>query len=93
MDKNTYSSLSSFIFKSKEEIETKLENMCAVYAEYDGVFSPYLFEEKFPYLQEFFNYLEDWREKTGRVLIEDNVLEEGYKLIINDMNRTLKKVN
>jgi hypothetical protein len=50
------------------------------------VFSPLLFifdsrtlSEKFPYLQDFFTSINNWRAQTGRVTIDDNVLNESTK--------------
>lgn len=47
--------------------------------EYNGIFDSRTLSTKFPYLQDFFTSLDDWRAQTGRVTIDDNVLNESTK--------------
>ena len=47
--------------------------------EYNGIFDSRTLSENFPYLQDFFTSIDDWRAQTGRVTIDDNVLNESTK--------------
>ncbi len=61
-------------FKSREEIYRILKSLCPVVTEYDGIFNPNIFYERFPYLQPFFTSIDTWRAETGRVTIDQKVL-------------------
>ena len=47
--------------------------------EYNGIFDSRTLSTKFPYLQDFFTSLDDWRAQTSRVTTDDNVLNESTK--------------
>lgn len=47
--------------------------------EYNGIFDSRTLSTKFPYLQDFFTNIDDWRTQTCRVTIDDNVLNESTK--------------
>ena len=56
-----------------------LKRLGAFVEEYNGIFDSRTLSTKFPYLQDFFTSLDDWRAQTGRVTIDDNVLNESTK--------------
>jgi len=84
MKDDSYKKISKLSFKSKDEINMALELLGVFVEEYDGIFDSRILSKKFPYLQDFFSGIDDWRAQTGRVTIDDNVLNESAK-------RTLSK--
>ena len=77
MEKNAYEVFNELTFKDLKGIENSLVQLSALHVGYNGTINPEIFNEKFEYLQIFFSYLNEWREKTGRVLIEENIINEG----------------
>ena len=84
MKDESYKKISKLSFKSRKEINMALQLLCVFVQEYNGIFDSRTLSEKFPYLQDFFTNIDDWRAQTGRVTIDDNVLNESAK-------RTLSK--
>jgi len=84
MKDESYKKISKLSFKSREEINMALQLLSVFVQEYNGIFDSRTLSEKFPYLQDFFTNIDDWRAQTGRVTIDDNVLNESAK-------RTLSK--
>lgn len=67
------------VFNKKKDINYNLYLFDAAYMEYFGDFKPEFLVNKFPYLEEFFNRLYKWREETGRVTIDADVLVRSRK--------------
>lgn len=84
MKDESYKKISKLSFKSREEIDMALQLLSVFVQEYNGIFDSRTLSEKFPYLQDFFTNIDDWRAQTGKVTIDDNVLNESAK-------RTLSK--
>lgn len=79
MKEESYEKISKLSFKSKDEINMALQLLGIFVQEYNGIFDSRALSEKFPYLQDFFTSIDDWRAQTGRVTIDDNVLNESTK--------------
>ena len=84
MDHMTYDLFSKLTFNSKEQIESTLDNLSAISVEYDGVFDSEIFMDKFPYITHFFKLIDEWRIRTDRVTIDDDVLLDAYYETINN---------
>ncbi len=81
--KNNLEKLKRRKFKSREEIEKALTTLCTYYAEhFDISFDAASLVQRFPYLSEFFSSLDEWRAKTRRVTLDDNVIDEGVKKVL-----------
>lgn len=79
MKKDDHKSFSELSFKSKEEIERALQSLSVIFKEYNGIFDSRALSQRFPYLQDFFDSLDEWRAQTERVTIDKNVLEKKLK--------------
>lgn len=79
MNNDSYKKISELSFKSRNEINMALQLLSVFSKEYNGIFDSTILTEKFPYLQDFFSDLDNWRAQTGRVTIDDNVLNESTK--------------
>lgn len=77
MKEESYKIISKLSFKSKDEINMALQLLSVFVQEYNGIFDSRTLSEKFPYLQDFFTSIDDWRAQTGRVTIDDNILNES----------------
>lgn len=77
MKNEFYKIISKQSFKNEEEIKGALQVLSVFSQEYDGIFDSRTLIKKFPYLQDFFTGLDNWRAQTGRVTIDDNVLTES----------------
>jgi len=84
MENNAYQTFSKLSFRSKDEINKALEALSIMYVEYYGFFDSNVFKERFPYLEDFFASIDEWRAETGRVTIDSDVLQKSYE-------KTLKK--
>lgn len=91
MDNESFQTFSKFSFKSEKEIESTLNALSIFYSKYNGIFDSRTLSEKFPYLQEFFNSLDEWRAKTGRVTLDDDILADGIKKALDNGKSKLKK--
>lgn len=79
MKNEAYQKISKLSFKSEEEIKEALQILSIFSQKYNGIFDSTTLTEKFPYLQDFFINLDNWRAQTGRVTIDNNVLNESTK--------------
>ena len=72
----------------KNKMEAVLKAYSYICESYFGIFDSKRLIQSFPYLQDFFLYLDKWRAKTGRVTVDDDVLENGMRkvLVINKNN-------
>ena len=75
--------LSTLTFTNKKEIEEQLDTYASVREEYNGIFDSTIFYSEFPYLEDFFSYLDIWRESTGRVTLDNDVLKKSMRSIKN----------
>lgn len=91
MKNEAYQSFSELSFESEAEIEGALKALSVIHKEYDGVFDSSIFTQKFPYLQEFFGYLDEWRSEKGRVTVDNDILNNGIKKTLSIGRRTIKK--
>lgn len=80
---DAYEAFSQLSFKSKDEIVKALNFFSVISEEYNGIFNAQTLIQTFPYLQEFFASLDEWRAENARVTIDNSVLEKG-------MRRTLR---
>ena len=82
MDSDSLQTFSKFSFKSYDEIKRTLDVLSAFNTEYNGIFDSRTLSERFPYLQEFFDRLDEWRAETGRVTLDENILADGIKRVL-----------
>ena len=75
--------LANISFLSQNSIEEFLNRLGIVYQEYDGVFNMDAVIRKFPYLADFFDSLNCWRNKTGRVSLDKEIIEESLQIVLN----------
>ena len=83
MESIAYQYFQKYSFGDKREISNTLKALSVVFASYDGIFNSNIFYEKFPYLKAFFDSLDEWRAETGRVTIDDDILESSAKKVLN----------
>lgn len=67
---------------NKQELIELLNKTCEYWTEYDGILKVDDLIKRYPYLKNFFNYLDKWREKTGLVTVNKEVLESGFQKIV-----------
>lgn len=79
MDNESLQTFSKLSFRSYDEIERALDVLSVFSTKYDGIFDSRTLSQKFPYLQVFFDSLDEWRAETGRVIIDDDILESSVK--------------
>jgi len=91
MDNDSLQTFSKFSFKSYDEIKRTLDVLSIFNAEYNGIFDSRTLSQKFPYLQDFFDSLDEWRAKTGRVTIDDDILESSAKKVLNISKQGTKR--
>ncbi len=83
MKSNAYQHFSKLSFKNKKEMNKALEHFCVIFIEYDGIFNSNIFKKKFPYLEDFFTSIDEWRTERKRVTIDDNILQREYAKVLN----------
>lgn len=89
MKKDLFKSLyNSNSFSNKEDVEKTLNELSEVYKEYDGIFDYSIMVNRFPYLQSFFSILDKWREQTGRVILDNDVLEHASRAVFKNTKNT-----
>lgn len=81
---------SNLSFDDRNKIKEALQSHSVVCESYFGIFDSRTLIQLFPYLQDFFNYLDEWRAKTGRITIDDDVLEKGRKRILSINKKVLR---
>ena len=87
MENNAYQVFSKLSFRNVDEIKRALEALCVMYVEYYGVFDSKIFKERFPYLEDFFVTIDQWRAETGRVTMDSEVLQQGYEKALSKSRR------
>ena len=88
MKKGLFERFQALSFKNKEDIEEELRKISEVHEEYDGIFDCNIMLKRFPYLKSFFAALEDWREKTGRVLLDKDILKQSARTVFKKSKAT-----
>lgn len=91
MDSNSLEIFSKVSFKSKNGIKRKLKSLSIFYTEYDGIFDSRILIQRFPYLQEFFNVLDEWRLETGRVTLDNDILQIAIKKTLGSQKCKFRK--
>ena len=71
-------------FESKKQIKKKINSICIVGVNADGVISPDMFT--YPEMQEFFYHLNVWRLYTGRATLDEQIIETSFQEVVNNMN-------
>ncbi len=74
MKSEEFEVFSKLSFDDRNKIKETLLSHSIICESYFGSFDSRTLTQTFPYLQDFFNYLEEWRAETGRVTIDDEVL-------------------
>lgn len=88
MEREVYDAFSKLSFSSKEEIEETLQRLSIISHEYDGVFDSNIFTQAFPYLNPFFECLNESRIVKGMVTVDSDDLNKGFrKILIKDNKR------
>lgn len=90
-DNDSLQTFSKFSFKSYDEIKRALDVLSIFNTEYNGIFDSRTLSQKFPYLQDFFDSLDEWRAETGKVTIDDDILENSAKKILNISKQDIKR--
>lgn len=76
MDASSYEKFNKITFKTLEEVEGALKLSCDIFNKYEGYIDVRTLYEKYPYLQEFFEEMDEWRAEKGRVTVDNSVIEE-----------------
>ena len=90
MDNGSYKKISNISFKSSDELYHTLNLLSIFSKEYDGIFDSRTLIRSFPYLKDFFTNLNKLRVETGRVIIDDNIINESTKKVLCK-RKTLRK--
>lgn len=90
MENKSYKKISNISFKSSDELYKTL-NLLSIFSEkYNGIFDSRTLIRSFPYLKDFFTNLNKLRVETGRVIIDDNIINESTKKVLCK-RKTLRK--
>ena len=81
MKREAYKKLLKLNFKNSYEIEMALEYLTKFYVRYNGILYANVLYDKFPYLKDFFTALDNWREITGMVIVDEVAISEGYSRV------------
>ena len=90
-DKSMLDIVLSMEFKSLDEIDRALKALSDIHYIYEGIFNSKSFVQRFLYLESFFNEIDEWREKTGRVTIDDDILNAAVKRCIDNKESFINK--
>jgi len=91
MKREELESFSKLSFDDRNKIKKTLQSHSVVCEGYFGIFDSRTLIQSFPYLQDFFNYLDEWRAETGRITIDSDVLEKGMKKTLSITKKALDK--
>ncbi len=91
MESIAYQYFQRLSFSNIGEINNVLKALSIVFASYDGIFNSKMFYEKFPYLKEFFDSLDEWRAETGRVTLDDDILENNVQKVLKMTKQDTRK--
>lgn len=83
--------ISKIVFSDSSEIHEVLKSLCVISASYFGSINVRVLIQRFPYLKDFFDYLDEWRAKTGRVTLDKDVLNEALSRTLYGNSQILKK--
>lgn len=90
MENNSYKKISNISFKNSDELYHTLNLLSIFSKKYDGILDSRTLIRSFPYLKEFFTNLKKFRTETGRIIIDNNVIEESTKSVLCK-RKTLRK--
>lgn len=68
---------SKMSFCDEKQITDTLQEYSIIYHKYFGTFDSRTIIEKFPYLQCFFDCIDEWRAETNRVTVDEKVLKKA----------------
>lgn len=83
MEKDSLQKFSELSFSSFEEVKRALNDLSVFAVGYNGIFDVRNLIPGFPYLKDFFNSLDAWRAETGRVTVDEDILESSYKKVLS----------
>lgn len=91
MKANAFQAMLRANLESKDEIIGALKVLNAFYIGYDGLsFDSRTLIKRFPYLETFFDDLDEWRARTGRVTLDDDVLECCTEKVLANIRQKVK---
>lgn len=83
IDEEALDTLEGIEFTSKDNIYKNLEKSSAYFARYRDIsFDSRGVVARFPYLKDFFETLDEWRSKTGRVTVDRDILDNASKKVL-----------
>lgn len=91
IEKDSLELFNQMSFDDAEKIEDVLKSLTVYVQKYFGIFNAQDLVQQFPYLKDFFESIDEWRVKTGRVTVDDDVLEECKNFAINNYLQSIKK--
>ncbi len=92
-DNESLETFSKFSFKSEDEIKGALDTLSIFYSKYDGTFDSRSLIEKFPYLKNLFDRLDEWRSENNRVTLDDDILSESVeKTLSSNLSKSKIKI-
>ena len=83
VDKEFTNQFENLKFGSFEEMKNLLEISSLFFVKYDGLLDLEMFGIVFPYLNMFFQSLNEWRYRTGRVTFDEDILSETLLQVLN----------
>lgn len=81
-DKECLKKIKQTKISNRNELKELLNSLCEYWTEYNGILNIENLIKKFPYLKAFFNQIDKWREETGFVTVDKNILERGFQKVI-----------
>ena len=83
MEQQKYEQFLNSKFKNEQSIKRSVLQMSELATGYAGMFDCNIFYSRFPYLLPFFKHLDEFRTKTGRVTVDDEVLIDAEKIALS----------
>lgn len=83
VEKECIDHFSNLSFSTFHDMKELLENSSLFFTSYVGVLDLPMFESVFPYLKEFFHLLNVWRSDTGRVTLDDEIINQALEQVLN----------
>lgn len=84
--KEFVSNFDDLTFETFDEMKQKLEDLSLFFTTYPGILDLEMFELVFPYLKHFFQILNEWRFQTGRVTLDECIIQEAMNTVLNGLN-------
>lgn len=70
-------------FDTFDDMKNLLQNSSLFFVKYDGLIDLEMFSIVFPYLNVFFQALNEWRYRTGRVTMDEDILSDALSQVLN----------